>query len=79
MSEPTYNGPTLSLHMKITIDPSNLTEFFTLFKPVYEAVIAEPECIFFEVFQNPATPGELKWIEHWKQSTDWLQNVCIAK
>lgn len=60
-----------SLHVKIFIDPSNVDKFFELFKPVYEQVIAEPECRFFEVYQSPDEPGTLSWVENWF--------VCISQ
>jgi quinol monooxygenase YgiN len=34
-------------------------------KPVYEAVIAEPECRFFELYQSPEDPGTPSWVEDW--------------
>lgn len=54
-----------SLHVTIFIDPLNVAEFFKHFKLVYEKVIAEPECTFFEVYQSPENPGELSWVENW--------------
>jgi hypothetical protein len=55
----------VSLQVTVTIAPENVTKFFEHFKPVYDAVIAEPECIFFEVYQSPENPGELRWVENW--------------
>lgn len=54
-----------SLHVNIYIDPSNVDKFFELFKPIYEKVIAEPECRFFEVYQSPDEPGAISWVENW--------------
>jgi hypothetical protein len=46
-------------------------------KPAYEAVIAEPENTFFEVFQNPANAGEFRFVEHWNASVEWFMNVRV--
>jgi quinol monooxygenase YgiN len=54
-----------SLHVTIYIDPANVPKFFEHFKPVYEAVSAEPECRFFELYQSPEDPGTLSWVEDW--------------
>ncbi|KAJ5786753.1 uncharacterized protein N7503_011965 [Penicillium pulvis] len=54
-----------SLHVKIYIDPSNVEKFLEHFKPVYDAVVKEPECRFFELHQDPANPGTLTWVENW--------------
>jgi len=43
------------LHVTIYIDAANLPKFFDYLKPVYEAVIAEPECRFFKLYQSPRT------------------------
>lgn len=45
--------PGFSLHVTIYIDPQNITKFFEHFKPVYDAVIAEPELPFFLRCTNP--------------------------
>ena len=70
--------PSLSLHVKIFIDPSNIEEFFKAWDPVYAAVCAEPELTFFEVYHNPEKPGELKWVENWNATVDWLLSVSCA-
>jgi quinol monooxygenase YgiN len=59
----TFQG--LSLHVTIHIAPENLPKFWEAFKPVYDKVIAEPECTFFEVYQSPEEPGTLSWVENW--------------
>jgi hypothetical protein len=55
----------ISLHMTVYIDPANLPTFWKAFKPVYEHVVAEPECTFFEVYQDPENPGTITWVENW--------------
>lgn len=54
-----------SLHVTVYIDPANVEKFFEYFKPAYDAVIAEPELLFFEVYQSPTDPGTLRWVENW--------------
>jgi quinol monooxygenase YgiN len=55
----------LSLHMTVYIRPENLGKFWEAFKPLYDNVIAEPECTFFEVYQSPEDPGTISWVENW--------------
>ncbi|CAI7625717.1 unnamed protein product [Penicillium pancosmium] len=71
--------PGLSLHVTVHIDPANVPRFFELFKPVYEAVIAEPECRFFEVYQSPTDPGTVRWVENWAASTEWFETQQMTK
>lgn len=55
----------LSVQITVYIAPENLPKFWEAFKPVYDKVIAEPECTFFEVYQSPEDPGTLTWVENW--------------
>ncbi|OCL10314.1 hypothetical protein AOQ84DRAFT_289535 [Glonium stellatum] len=55
----------LSLHIKITVAPENGEKFLAALKPVFEKVVAEPECTYFEVFQNPETPGAFCLVQNW--------------
>jgi quinol monooxygenase YgiN len=60
---PPFNG--LSVQMTAYMDPKDLPQFWELFRPVFEKVIAEPHCTFFEVYQSPEDPGTISWIENW--------------
>ncbi|CAG8949538.1 hypothetical protein HYFRA_00007770 [Hymenoscyphus fraxineus] len=71
--------PGLSLEVTVTIAPENVPKFFESFKPAYEAVIAEPECTFFEVFIDPDQPGVIHWVEGWKKDKMWLLGVQMQK
>ena len=55
----------ISLQVTIHLNPEDLPKFWTAMKPAYEAVIAEPECTFFELYQEPDSPGTISWVENW--------------
>lgn len=55
----------VSVHATITIDPADVPAFYKLLKPVYDDVIAEPECTLFEVYENPNNPGEISYVQNW--------------
>ncbi len=57
----THTLPPISfiLTVKITIPPASVDEFFTHFRPCYDVVLAESECVYFVVGQNPQVPGEV--------------------
>jgi hypothetical protein len=40
------------LQVKITLDPKDTEIFLSHFKPVYDRVLAEPECAYFIIGQN---------------------------
>ncbi|KAH8696492.1 hypothetical protein BGW36DRAFT_296760 [Talaromyces proteolyticus] len=62
----------VSLQVTIYISPENVPKFFEAFRPTYEKVIQEPECTFFEVYEDPAEPGVISWVENWSKSKEWL-------
>lgn len=55
----------ISIHVTVHIAPENVDKFFAAYQPVYDSVIAEPECTFFQVYQDPQNPGTLTWVENW--------------
>jgi quinol monooxygenase YgiN len=65
----------VSVHVQVTIAPENVGAYLELMKEVLKHVTAEPECTFFEVYQDPEKPGVLKWIENWSKGMDWLMTV----
>lgn len=54
-----------SLHVTVWIDPANVDKYMKHFKPVYDIVISQPECQYFEVYQSFEDPGQLSWVENW--------------
>ena len=79
-SSPTLS-PSHGLTLEVTIHllPSNVETFLTHFRPAFEAVVAEPECTFFELFTDPENPGTLHWVESWTKSKEWLFEVQLKK
>lgn len=64
-----------SLHITVTVQPSDVPTFFEHFAPIYEASIQEPECLYLEVFQDPDDKGKISWIENWSKSPKWFEEV----
>lgn len=53
------------LHVTVHISPENVPKFFENLKPVYDTVITEPECKFFEVYQSHEDPGQIRLVQTW--------------
>ncbi|KAI0434291.1 hypothetical protein F5Y09DRAFT_266792 [Xylaria sp. FL1042] len=68
-----------SLHVTVYIAPENVDRFLAAFKPVFNKVVAEPECLFFEMYQSPQEPGKLSWIENWSKSPEWFLENQVTK
>ncbi|KAF2450456.1 hypothetical protein P171DRAFT_468766 [Karstenula rhodostoma CBS 690.94] len=69
----------MSLHVTFHVDPSNVAAILKALKPAYDAVIAEPECVFYEVYQSADTPGRIKFVENWNASVEWFLEVQVKK
>lgn len=62
----TFQG--ISLQVTVFIAPKDVPRFWEAFRPVYDRVIAEPECTFFEVYHRSAEEEgvvSLSWVENW--------------
>ncbi|KAK4497120.1 hypothetical protein PRZ48_011570 [Zasmidium cellare] len=68
-----------ALHVTIHIDPSNVDKFFAAMKPAFDVVAAEPECLYFEIFQDPAEPGKISWVENWSKGVEWFFKEQMTK
>ncbi|KAK8102598.1 hypothetical protein PG984_015744 [Apiospora sp. TS-2023a] len=78
-SSPDYSANGCSLHVTVHIAPENWPKFKAAMQPVYEKVIQEPECVYFEIYRSPEDPGTITWVENWTTSPEWLKTVQIPK
>lgn len=69
------SSPSISVHITITIDPSNNAAFLEALKPTFEAATKEPLNTYMEVFQDANTPGVFRIVENWNASIDYMMNV----
>ncbi|KAI1810228.1 hypothetical protein GGS20DRAFT_568449 [Poronia punctata] len=68
-----------SLHVTVYVSPEDVDRFLAAFKDVFDKVVAEPECLFFEMYQNPQEPGKISWIENWSKSPQWFLENQVTK
>lgn len=71
------SSPSVSIHVKITVDPANTEDFLEALRPTFDAVAAEPLNTYFEVFQDARAPGVFKIVENWNANIDYMMNVSI--
>ena len=64
-----------SLQVTVYFKPEDVPKFFEHFKSIFEKVTAEPDCVYFEIFQDPEDPGKISWIENWDKSPAWMMEV----
>ncbi|KAI2470896.1 hypothetical protein F4781DRAFT_388703 [Annulohypoxylon bovei var. microspora] len=67
-----------SVHVTVHIAPENVERFLAAFKEIFDLVVAEPECLFFEVYKSAEEPGRISWVENWYIIT-LLPHVLLNK
>lgn len=72
-SSSSSSGHGLSLQVTVYLAPENVPKFLEHFKPVFDNVVAEPECKFFELYQSIEEPGTLSWVEDW-----YVLSICSS-
>lgn len=68
-------NPGLSVHVKVTVDPSNTEAFLEALEPTFSNVKAEPLNIFCEIYKDGNDPGVFKFVENWNATMDHMMNV----
>jgi hypothetical protein len=68
---------TLSIHVKVTVAPSDATSFIAAFNRAKAAAIAIPQCISSELYTNPNMPGQFKYVEDWNATIEWVMAVSL--
>lgn len=60
---------------RVTFKPEDRATFLKYFMPVYDKVIAEPECAYFFVGESIQEPGVYQWTEGWTKDVNWFKKV----
>jgi hypothetical protein len=68
----------LTLFVTFQVAPENIEKFKEAHRPVWKACSEEPECLLFDVFQDPEKPGRFRFIEVWSKSREWFEKVCLG-
>lgn len=69
----------LSLHVTIQVAPHNVDAFLEALRPCWAGCVAEEENLFFDVFQDPETPGRFHFVELWSKDKEWFFEVQLKK
>ena len=65
----------LTLIATVSVEPSKVDAYLEALRPCWQGIIGEPECLFFDLWQDPAKPGTFKMIEVWSKDKEWFTNV----
>ncbi|KAL8937076.1 MAG: hypothetical protein Q9211_003865 [Gyalolechia sp. 1 TL-2023] len=60
----------ISAHVTITVAPANADEFLKRSRPTFDLIVAEPACLYFELFHSATQKGRFKIVENWSMSQE---------
>lgn len=69
----------LTLFVDFYVQPSRIEEWKEAHRPVWVACGNEPECLLFDVFQDPSYPGHFRLVEVWNKSREWFETKQLTK
>ncbi|KAF2462779.1 uncharacterized protein BDR25DRAFT_247797, partial [Lindgomyces ingoldianus] len=78
---PTSPAPPKQLTLFVTfhIHPHLIPTFLSAHRPVWAACTPEPECLLFDVFQDPSRPGRFRFVEVWSRDREWFEREQLTK
>ncbi|KAF2655825.1 hypothetical protein K491DRAFT_715966 [Lophiostoma macrostomum CBS 122681] len=69
----------LTLFVTFHIKPHLVEDWKTAHRPVWDACAAEPECILFDVFEDPSHVGRFRLVEVWSKDRTWFEAEQLTK
>lgn len=69
----------LTLFVTFQVAPKDIEAWKAAHRPVWAACAAEPECLLFDVFEDPETPGRFRLVEVWSEGRDWFEQKQLTK
>jgi quinol monooxygenase YgiN len=69
----------LTLFVYLRVKPVDADKLVVAHKPVWAACAAEPECLLFDVFQEPDDRGRFRFVEVWSKSREWFEQEQLTK
>ena len=72
-------GKQFALHVTIQVAPRDVEAFLEALRPCWAGCASEEENLFFDVFQDPKTPGLFRFVEVWSKDEKWFNEVQFKK
>ena len=68
-----------ALHVTIQVAPHDVPAFLEALRPCWAGCASEEENLFFDVFEDPETPGLFRFVELWSKDKEWFFDVQFKK
>ncbi|KAF7533732.1 hypothetical protein G7054_g6818 [Neopestalotiopsis clavispora] len=69
----------LTVFVTLHIKPELIEDFKAAHRPVWNACAAEPQCLFFDVWEDPENAGHFRFVEVWNESKEWFEKEQLTK
>ncbi|KAI9713181.1 MAG: hypothetical protein M1820_001166 [Bogoriella megaspora] len=69
----------LTLFVTFQVAPESIDAWLEAHRPVWAACAKEPECLLFDVFQDPQSPGKFRLVEVWSKDREWFEKEQLTK
>ncbi|KAF2735001.1 hypothetical protein EJ04DRAFT_512147 [Polyplosphaeria fusca] len=69
----------LTLFVTFHIKPTHIEAWKEAHRPVWDLCAQEPECLFFDVFEDGSRPGRFRLVEVWSKDREWFESVQLKK
>ena len=77
MTTSKYPPTQLALFVTIHVRQEDADALAAAHRSVWAACGAEPECLVFDVWQDPLDHGHFKFFEVWSRNRDWFERVSL--
>ena len=69
----------LALFVTLRVSPANAEALAAAHRPVWAACAREPECLVFDVWQDPEDKGRFRFFEVWSRDREWFEKEQMTK
>ncbi|KAI1346395.1 hypothetical protein F5Y01DRAFT_319834 [Xylaria sp. FL0043] len=69
----------ISVHVKLTIDPSKTEEFLRALRPIFAEISADALNTVIEIHGDGKNTGVFKLVENWDVTPEYMLNVQTKK
>ena len=71
--------PQITLFVDFYVQLSRIEEWKQAHRPVWEHCANDPECLLFDVFDDPEDVGHVRLVEVWNATREWFETVQINR
>ena len=79
MSLTTGQQRQLTVFVTIHVKPDDAEALASAHREVWAACAREPECLLFDVFQDPTDKGLFRFVEVWTKDRKWFEEEQMTK